>query len=115
MPSWGCVSQARVSPTLHWHTESTRLAGEPSQSLSAVDVQSRSLGNTAPLQSPHSPSSEQVTVPMTQMPFSVAGPQGCVSPSVQGQSALGIPSQLSSFPGTQVSLPGLTEQSPHSP
>src|SRR5690348_2709752 len=91
------------------------LSGEPSQSLSAEDVQSRAALLTAPTHAPQTPP-EQVAVPGLQIP-TAAGPQAWVSPLTQGQPSLGDPLQFESSPLiVQSSLAaGTTLQAPHLP
>lgn len=113
LPGW--VLQTRVAPEVQPQTESTVLSGDPSQSLSAAEVQSRAAACTAPLQSPQLPP-VQVWIPRLQIPTAAAGPQAWVVPATQVHPSLGTPLQLSSLPGSQVSFAaGATppEQVPH--
>src|SRR5262249_47627241 len=91
------------------------LSGDPSQSLSIVDVQSRAPLFTAPTHAPQTPPA-QVAVPGLQMP-TAAGPQLWVSPLTHGQPSFGCPLQLASSPLTvQSSLVAATMlQAPHAP
>ena len=79
------------------------LSGRPSQSLSAVEVQSRTAGITAPTQAPQAPA-VQVCVPRLQIPTPAAGPHAWVAPVTQLHPSFGTPLQLSSFPVSQVSF-----------
>jgi len=100
---------------LQAQTASLVLSGLPSQSLSAVDVQSRAPGMTAPTQVPQAPA-VQVWVPRLQIPTFAAGPHACVAPVTQLHPSFGTPLQLSSLPVSQVSLaagPTLPLQAPH--
>jgi hypothetical protein len=99
----------------HLHTTSIVLSGNPSQSLSAVDVQSRAALLTAPTQAPQTPLA-QVAVPGLQIP-TAAGPQACVSPLTQGQPSFGDPLQFESSPLTVQSslVAGAMLQAPHFP
>src|SRR5690606_25425522 len=100
--------------TAHLHTSSTVLSGLPSQSLSIDDEQSRGSGSMLPMQVPQT-LSLQVEVPVLQTPTE-ACPQSCVSPSTHGHPSLGVPSQVSSLPGSQVSsAAGTMLQSPQVP
>jgi len=104
LPSWpGCCPQAWVAPDLQAQTASLVLSGWPSQSLSAVEVQSRVAGITAPTQAPHDPA-VQVCVPRLQIPTLAAGPQAWVVPATQVHPSFGTPLQLSSLPVSQVSF-----------
>jgi hypothetical protein len=81
-PAW--AEQAWLSPGTHWQTVSIALSGEPSQSLSALELQSRGFAKMALA---HGPQIElaHVCLPRLQMPTSADGPQGWVVPSTHGQ------------------------------
>jgi hypothetical protein len=115
-PSWpGCCPQASAAPDLQAQTASLVLSGRPSQSLSAVEVQSRAAGITAPTQTPQEPA-VQVCVPRLQIPTLAAGPHACVAPATQLHPSFVTPLQLSSLPVSQVSLaagPTPPLQAPH--
>jgi hypothetical protein len=89
------------------------LSGCPSQSRSAAERQSRGAGRTAPVHMPSTPSLHEL-VPRRQLPMSFT-PQGTSweHPQPPG-GAFGVPSQLASSPGTQVSTAvGWMLQAPH--
>src|SRR3954469_23351946 len=113
MPGWAL--QAWLVELPHLHTTSMVLSGEPSQSLSAVEVQSRAALLTAPTHAPQTPPA-QVAVPGLQIPMA-AGPHAWVSPLTQGQPSFGEPLQFESSPLTvQSSLAaGATLHVPHLP
>src|SRR5690349_21593121 len=96
----------------HVHTLSTLSSGDPSQSLSSLEAQLRGAANTAPTHCPKLPPTH-VWLPRWQIPSSVSGPHGRVSPSMQGQPPLFVPSQLVSSPSTlqESCSPGPTEPS----
>jgi len=93
-PGW--VPQACVPPEGHWQIVSIVLSGRLSQLLSIADVQSRVDALIAPTHPPQTPF-VQVAVPGLQMP-TIAGPQGCVLPLMQGQPSFATPLQLASSP-----------------
>jgi len=92
------------------------LSGNPLQSLSMAEVQSRAFAVTAVGQAVGQDALVQVWVPGLQIPIA-AGPQGCVSPLTQGQPSFAVPLQLASFPlVVQLSAAaGLMLQAPHLP
>src|SRR4029079_1761702 len=91
------------------------LSGRPSQSLSAVDVQSRVDLLTAPTHAPQTPF-VQVATPGLQMP-TASGPHAWVLPVTHGQPSFLMPFQLASSPVTaQLSAEaGRTLQALHLP
>src|SRR5450631_63278 len=116
LPSFpGWAPQACVLPEVQAHTRSIVLSGEPSQSLSAAEVQSRVPLFTAPTHAPQTPF-VQVAVPGLQIP-TAAGPHACVSPLTQGHPSFAFPLQVASSPFTeQLSMAaGWTLQAPHCP
>jgi hypothetical protein len=84
------------------HVDVSALSGVPLQSLSMDDVQFRAAADTAPVHAPQVPP-VQVCEPRLQMPMFAAGPQGWVFPVTQAHPSFGMPLQLSSLPGAQVS------------
>lgn len=84
-----------------------RLSGSPSQSLSSLELQSRTSGNTAPTQGPNWLSTH-VLSPREQRPAVVSGPQPIVCPVSQMQGGLlwEIPSQSASPIGSSQSSCG---------
>src|SRR5690606_15260030 len=75
------------------------LSGAPSQSLSALERQSRARGSTAPVHSVYFEFT-QVLVPFLQMPRSTGGPHFTSTPSTHSQPEFGVPSQFASSPST---------------
>jgi len=61
-PGW--TPQGCIAPLLlHWHSASGVLSGEPLQSLSSGDVQSRGFGSCEPTQADHVPFVLHVSIP----------------------------------------------------
>ena len=89
---------------LQVHDASMVLSGTPSQSLSAAELQSRALGNTAPSQAAYTKPT-QVLVPFRQTP-ALGGPHSMTLPSTHVQPSLGTSSQSASLGTRQLSAAG---------